>query len=408
MADISKIQIDGTTNDIVSKGMPSGGTTGQVLKKASGTDYDTEWGTASGDITIDTELDPGSGNPVANSTLTSIINEMSSDISYVLDYKLNTPTMPAGRPDPYYIGVVYDSESHQYYWGAKKGPVADEVYSSDDDAPSLNLFIELRNRVYGKMDTPSNIPTKKMYAATAQSGLGWNNVVWAGTDRTLTNQDDIADAKAVGDALALKANAADVHSVPSGGGAGQVLRKASATDYDLEWATPSGGGGGSEEVYWATYNVTTTDAIIAANAAGKIVAISYDDVGETYILTLQYIGDDDTCEFTCLSDATSTAYIEVTAPGGSGNWGQLGYVDIPQNNPLKNTTLTIATSDWSSLSCTKAVSGMTTTAVVWLEYSDTTTEFTCTQGTDALTFGCNATPSASVTVKVAFMEGTAV
>ena len=28
-------------------GVPSGGTTGQVLKKASGTDYDTEWGTAS-------------------------------------------------------------------------------------------------------------------------------------------------------------------------------------------------------------------------------------------------------------------------------------------------------------------------------------------------------------------------
>ena len=68
------------------------------------------------------------------------------------------------------------------------------------------------------------------------------------------------------------------------------------------------------------------------------------------------------------------------------------------------TTLTIATTDWSSLSCTKTVSGMTSTAVVWLEYSDTTTVFTCTQGTDSLTFGCDATPSAAVTVKVAFME----
>ena len=71
------------------------------------------------------------------------------------------------------------------------------------------------------------------------------------------------------------------------------------------------------------------------------------------------------------------------------------------------TTLTIATTDWSSLSCTKTVTGMTTTAVVWLEYSDTTTVFTCTQGTDSLTFGCDATPSAAVTVKVAFMEGVA-
>lgn len=72
--------------------------------------------------------------------------------------------------------------------------------------------------------------------------------------------------------------------------------------------------------------------------------------------------------------------------------------------PLKYTTLTIATTDWSSLSCTKTVTGMTTTAVVWLEYSDTTTVFTCSQSTDALTFTCDATPSAAVTVKVAFME----
>lgn len=33
-----------------------------------------------------------------------------------------------------------------------------------------------------------------------------------------------------------------VHNVPSGGTSGQVLAKASGTDYDLEWATPSSGG----------------------------------------------------------------------------------------------------------------------------------------------------------------------
>ena len=71
------------------------------------------------------------------------------------------------------------------------------------------------------------------------------------------------------------------------------------------------------------------------------------------------------------------------------------------------TTLTILTTDWSSLSCTKTVTGMTSTAVVWLEYSDTTTTFTCAQATNALTFTCDNTPSASVTVKVAFMEGVA-
>ena len=76
-----------------------------------------------------------------------------------------------------------------------------------------------------------------------------STVAWSGTNKLLNTADEIADAKAVGDALALKANSADVHNVPSGGGAGQVLRKASATDYDVEWYTPSGGGGGGIDPY---------------------------------------------------------------------------------------------------------------------------------------------------------------
>lgn len=72
--------------------------------------------------------------------------------------------------------------------------------------------------------------------------------------------------------------------------------------------------------------------------------------------------------------------------------------------PLKSTTLTLATTDWSSQSCSKTVTGMTATAVVWLEYSDPTTEFTCVQSANTLTFTCDVVPSADVSVKVAFME----
>ena len=37
----------------------------------------------------------------------------------------------------------------------------------------------------------------------------------------------------------------DVTVLPTGGTQGQVLKKASATDYDVEWANESGGGGSS-------------------------------------------------------------------------------------------------------------------------------------------------------------------
>lgn len=43
-----------------------------------------------------------------------------------------------------------------------------------------------------------------------------------------------------------RAAAADVHSIPSGGSSGQVLKKSSGTDYDVAWANESGGGGTSD------------------------------------------------------------------------------------------------------------------------------------------------------------------
>ena len=63
MSDITQIQIGNTTYDINdayarSKLIPSGGTTGQVLKKKSETNYDVEWGSdesGSGAYTVSTE-----------------------------------------------------------------------------------------------------------------------------------------------------------------------------------------------------------------------------------------------------------------------------------------------------------------------------------------------------------------
>lgn len=71
------------------------------------------------------------------------------------------------------------------------------------------------------------------------------------------------------------------------------------------------------------------------------------------------------------------------------------------------TTLTISTEDWtlerSDASCTKSVIGMTATALVWIEFSDTETDFTVTQTTNALTFTTNSIPSETITVNVAWL-----
>lgn len=62
----------------------------------------------------------------------------------------------------------------------------------------------------------------------------------------------LAIADTVGLQTALDGKAATGHShtglAPAGGTSGQVLAKASSTDYDTAWTTPSGGGGGATTI----------------------------------------------------------------------------------------------------------------------------------------------------------------
>lgn len=60
--------------------------------------------------------------------------------------------------------------------------------------------------------------------------------------------------------------------VPTGGTTGQVLAKASSTDYDTEWVNA---GGGSTEIFWAVKDTTTSAEIEAAYQAGYLVCLSY-------------------------------------------------------------------------------------------------------------------------------------
>lgn len=77
--------------------------------------------------------------------------------------------------------------------------------------------------------------------------------------------------------------------------------------------------------------------------------------------------------------------------------------------PPKYTTLTLAVADWQSsgnaYACSKTVTGMTATSIVWLSYSDTETEFSEAQSANTLTFTVSELPSETITVNVAFMEG---
>lgn len=78
---------------------------------------------------------------------------------------------------------------------------------------------------------------------------------------------------------------------------------------------------------------------------------------------------------------------------------------------IKYTTLTLAVNDWlafpNGYTCQKTVTGMTTTSIVWLTFSDTEIDISTDQRANALNFAVATLPSAAITVNVSFVEGEA-
>ena len=109
--------------------------------------------------------------------------------------------------------------------------------------------------------------------------------------------------------------------VPTGGTAGQVLAKASGTDYDTEWINQSGG---TQEVFWATYNTTTEAEITTAVTAGQAVLCKISD--EIFYLTGKAaIGPSGTAWLFASANQTS---VRVTFVSGS-YWNSISTKTIP-------------------------------------------------------------------------------
>lgn len=112
-----------------------------------------------------------------------------------------------------------------------------------------------------------------------------------------------------------------VQIMPTGGTTGQVLAKASGSNYDVEWVNQSGGGGAVDsvngqtgvvvldasdvgampdsatfdEIYWCTYGTTTSAEIEAALTAGKLPCVKYND----YVYTLRFRNSATNHRFVC-------------------------------------------------------------------------------------------------------------
>lgn len=113
----------------------------------------------------------------------------------------------------------------------------------------------------------------------------------------------------------------------SGGTAGQVLAKASESDFDVKWVTLSpgsgSGGGGESDVFYAVYGTTTNAEILAAYEAGKAVYVRVENNYSVFPLimvssTFAYFGSVTSARkfarFRCQADQWSTYDQVILAP----------------------------------------------------------------------------------------------
>lgn len=233
-------------------GVPDGGATGQYLRKATGTDYDTEWATMP---TAPTEVFWATYGTTTSAEIEAAYQAKKEvlceygDMIYALRYRGNSTT---------HTFVAYMNSSGYY------------VRCSSDVWANGSISL-------APLNSPTLTGTPKAPTAAA------------GTDTTQIATTAFVQGELDG-----------VHQVPAGGSSGYVLKKASGTDYDLEWAAESGGGGGgTTEVFWATYGTTTNADIETAYQAGEVCACIRN--GYTYYLVERVDADEHV--FACVDGA---------------------------------------------------------------------------------------------------------
>ena len=207
------------------QGVPSGGTTGQVLKKTSATDYATAWADDVGGLTI-----LSYGSSTWNDFLTAYNKNA---IVYCRASSNADPSIGAQGRMAFmaYVnmsGSTPTSVEFQYYRS---------VTTHSDAQQGDQVFIY-------KLDNAGTwtVTTREAYTKIA-AGTAMTSSYSSGT-LTLSNDAAVPSGGTAGQVLTVNTSGgygwetpSGGNGLPSGGSSGQFLKKNSGTDYDATWGT---------------------------------------------------------------------------------------------------------------------------------------------------------------------------
>ena len=198
-------------------GVPTGGTAGQVLAKVDGTDYNTHWvdqtGGGSGD-------DPNAIKKDGTTETTATIPFAEGISNPYGDLTIKTTT--GGGVE---VRNIDDDTLYLYY-----NVTTNKLSSNSPRTPDSGY--EYTQKDYVDDQVAGAISDSKSYTDT--------KVETAQTEATSYTDSQIEAAMA------------DVHSVPAGGTAGQVLAKVDGTDYNTHWVDQTGGSSFEPKVWFDT------------------------------------------------------------------------------------------------------------------------------------------------------------
>lgn len=193
--------------------VPAGGTSGQVLTKKSGTNYDAEWKT------------PGSSLP-SGGTSGQVLTKNSSTDGDASWKTFETPD--AGETAVFEI--VSDGSNHF---------TTTENYDDVIAAVNAGKVPMLLEKTLGYVFYLLN------YASQSGGSSRWIRLFTAPTNSKKTQGVLVWNALSGKSGGSLSYSEMEYGGLPAGGSAGQALVKSSASDFAVKWATIQSGGGGS-------------------------------------------------------------------------------------------------------------------------------------------------------------------
>lgn len=229
----TEVKLDGTSNYMVEiggggssgGGLPSGGSTGQVLTKLSATDGDADWVSIGGLPPTVYRLTINSIASGTTPTIAEVAFSKSGSVQDPVSAVASSNYDPVTQP----LTNLWDHDTTTWWGGGTPPMHVDFTFAAGEDFDKVTLT----PRDSGNYpQAPSNFDILVSYDA--------------GT--TFIATQSFTHTWASGTAVDFTITSIPSPPLPSilppGGSTGQVLTKIDGTDYNVEWSTPSGGGGG--------------------------------------------------------------------------------------------------------------------------------------------------------------------